>query len=89
MGRRRLVILGAQTQVDPVDPTVLDEDLEEGSDHSSDTESIDSRGGTSDAEGEAGHHQSQQFPSQFRDSPTVSSGWPKRIWKLLSNSVRV
>ena len=51
-GRRRLVILGAQTQVDPVDPTVPDEDLEDGSDHSSDTESIDTRGGTSDAEGE-------------------------------------
>ena len=52
-GRRRLVNLGAQTQEDPVDPTVLDEDLEVGSDHSSDTESIDTRGGTSDAVGEA------------------------------------
>ena len=51
--RRGLVILGAQTQVDPIDPTVLDDDLEEGSEHNSDTESIDSRGGTSDAEGEA------------------------------------
>ena len=93
-GRRRLVTLGAQTQEDPVDPTVLDEDLEVGSDHSSDTESIDTRGGTSDAEGEAEschflRHQSQQFPSQSRDSQTVSSGWPKWIWKSFSNSVRV
>ena len=32
---------------------MLDEDLEVGSDHSSDTESIDTRGGTSDAAGEA------------------------------------
>ena len=46
--------LAFRTQEDPVDPTVLDEDLEVGSDHSSDTESIDTRGGTSsDAEGEA------------------------------------
>ena len=52
-GRRRLVILGAQTQEDPVDPTALDEDLEVGSDHSPDTESTDTRGGTSDAAGEA------------------------------------
>ena len=52
-GRRRLVILGAQTQEDLVDPTVLDEGLEAGSDHSSDTESIDTRSGTSDAAGEA------------------------------------
>ena len=51
-GRRRLVILGGQTQEDPVD-TVFDEDFEVGSDHSSDTESIDTQGGTSDAAGEA------------------------------------
>ena len=48
-----MVILGAQTQVDPVDPTVLDEDLDEGSDQSSDTENTDSRSETSDVEGEA------------------------------------
>ena len=49
----RLVILGAQTQADLADPTALDEDSDEGSDHHSpDTESIDSRGGTSDTEGE-------------------------------------
>ena len=42
-GARRLVIVGAQTQVDPVDPTALDEERDR-----SDTESIDSRGGTSD-----------------------------------------
>ena len=46
-GARRLVIVGAQTQVDPVDPTVLDEDWDR-----SDTESIESRGGISDAVGE-------------------------------------
>ena len=51
-GRRRLVIFGAQTQ-EPVDPIVFDEDLEVGSHHSSDTESIDSWGGTFDAAGEA------------------------------------
>ena len=38
---------GAQTQVDPVDPTVLDKDWDR-----SDTESIESRGGTSDPVGE-------------------------------------
>ena len=91
-GRKRLVILGVQTQEDPIDPTVLDEGLEVGSDHSSDTESIVSRGGTSGAEPRSCHfprHQSQQFPFQSRDSPTVSKGWLKWIWKSFSNSVRV
>ena len=41
------MIVGAQTQVDPVDPTALDEEWDR-----SDTESIESRGGTSDAVGE-------------------------------------
>ena len=45
---RRLVIVGAQTQVDPVEPTVPDPELH----HTSDTESIESRGGISDMEGE-------------------------------------
>ena len=45
---RRLVIVGAQTQVDPVEPTVPD--LE--SHRTSDTESIKSRSGISDMEGE-------------------------------------
>ena len=63
-----MVILGAQTQEDPVDPTVLDEDLEVGSDHSSDIESIDARGGTSDAAGEAEVVSLPEAPV-----PTVSS----------------
>ena len=46
-GARRLVIVGAQIQVDPVVPTTLDEEWDR-----SDTESIESRGGTSDAVGE-------------------------------------
>ena len=37
---RRLVIVGAQTQVDPVEPTVPDPEPH----HTSDTESIQSRG---------------------------------------------
>ena len=90
---RRYVIFAAQTQVDPVDPIVVDEDLEDGSDHSSDTESIDIRGGTSDAEGEVEVVSPPEAPvptvSVPRDSPTVSSGWLKWIWKSFSNSVRV
>ena len=41
------MIVGAQTQVNPVDPAALDENRDR-----SDTESIDSRGGTSDVAGE-------------------------------------
>ena len=52
MERKDWSFLALSTQEDPVDPTVLDKDLEVGSDHSSDTESIDTRGGTSDAAGE-------------------------------------
>ena len=58
----KLVILGAQTQEDPVDPIALDEDPEVGSDH---TESIDTRGGTSDAAGEA-EVVSGASPNSFR-----------------------
>ena len=43
-GAGLLVTVGAQTQVDPVDPTALDEEWDR-----SDSESIESRGGTSDA----------------------------------------
>ena len=46
-GARRLVTVGAQTQEDPVVPTALDEEWDR-----SDTESIESRGGTWDAVGE-------------------------------------
>ena len=46
-GARRLVIVGAQTQVDPVDPTALHEEWDR-----SDTESTESCGGTSDVVGE-------------------------------------
>ena len=48
MCSRRLVIVGAQTQVDPVEPTVPDPEQH----HTSETESIESRGGISDMEGE-------------------------------------
>ena len=48
-GARRLAIVGAQTQVDPVDPTALDEEWDR-----SDTESSESRGGTSDVVGAEG-----------------------------------
>ena len=88
-GVRRLVVLGAQTQVDPVGPTALDEDSEEGSDHHSpDTESVDSLR----AKSRSCHLRSRPFqllPSPLRGLSAASSGWREWIWKLFSNSVRV
>ena len=89
-GKRRTVILVAQTRVDPVDPTVVDEDLEVSSDQRASihgAELLMLR--VKPKSCYLPSHQSQQLPSHLRDSSTVSSGWRKWIWKLFSNSVRV
>ena len=80
--------LAPQTQEDPVDPTVSDEDLEVGSDHISDTESIDTRGGISDAAGEAEVVSLLEAPVPTVSVPverfTDSFQWLRKwIWKSI------
>ena len=68
---------------------------EDDRDHMSDTQSVDSRGGHSDFEGdpesELPQRQIQYLPSQviWRIFQPISSGWHQKIWNPFSASALV